>query len=531
MEVKKKENLNTVFRCSLFVIIWLCRFAYAEQQITRFGITWMFDRDYTTGQFANGDYWVVGPVTIISIIPPSVEIEGRLINGSMVNPSPKLGVTQGYDSAMYSGYAKPEYYDPALNSARPHGKSLSASNPLVLQPHSSLVSTISTPDAGGKTQLQTAAILTVLSDPAPADSFRPPYTGTDKTIKFNKDQLNYSFLANLQSVPGTPRLATVERYFERPWLEHCPGWMGRFHHSVENMPHYDRDVCTQVGVGALMLHLGFINPVKETLLVRYTQLGIDLYGVIQEGGKDNWLQDSGRKYPILFAGLVLDDSSMKNIGAVDDPADPNYLQFEEDIKTFYVTQMDVDLTHGPQWNPDRRDAMRLPYEQEDLGLPEWAKVTLNDRVKINKCWDAVYRTVIGQSWGGFVLATHIMGAQDWWNHDALFDYKDRYMQVELELRESSRFVENMWDAYRPHYGPVWTLLPSLNVTAIGGSVTKTPAKRAYILGEIVVLKAVADPGYTFSDWSGVPDKNRNPITVVMHANRSVTAHFTPASAQ
>jgi len=387
------------------------------------------------------------------------------------------------------------------------------------------VSTISVPEPRHRPQLRTAAILTVLPEPVPEGSFRPPYCGTNKTIKFNKDQLDYSWLANLRPVPGAPGIMAVERYFERPWIDHIPGWLGRYHHPAKNMPSYDRDVCTQVGIGALKLHLNLTNQMKEVLLIRFVQLGIDNYGVVQDGGKANWLQDSGRKYPILFAGLVLNNSDMKNIVAIDDPTDPNHIRFEEDETTFYVTQADVDMTHSPQWKPDRRAAMLLPYEIQDIGLPEWGIVRMYDRTKINKYWGATYRTVIGHAYGGFVLAMHIMGVKDLWNHDALFDYKDRYMQVESKYRGTSKFVERMWDSYRADYGPVWTMFPALNITATGGSVTKTNDKTAYALSEKVILKAVADPGYQFAGWSGGLSGTGNPVTIVMYANRSITANF------
>jgi len=518
-----RRNVNRLAAFSLLVILLFCQLTYAERQISQFGITWTFNRDYTVGQFANGDYWVLGPVTIIGIDPPSIETNGRTMNGSMVNPSPKLGITQGYDSSMYGGYGP--HFNPNLNAGRPNNRNLTPRNPLVLQPHSSLVSTISISERGHRPQLRTAAILTVLPEPAPEGSFRPPYCGGDKAIKFNKDQLDYSLLAKLKPVPGAPSIMLVERYFERPWIDHIPGWINCYHFPAQNMPWYDREYCTQVGIGALKLHLNLTNQMKEVLLVRYVQLGIDLYGVVQDGGKSNWVQDSGRKYPILFAGLVLNNSDMKNIVAIDDPTDPNHIRFEEDETTFYVTQADVDMTHSPQWKPDNRSTMLLPYEEQDIGLPEWGIVRMYDRTRINKYWGAIYRTVIGHAYGGFVLTMHIMGVKDLWNHDALFDYKDRYMQVETNNRETSKFVEKMWDAYRPDYGPVWTMSPILNIVATGGSVTKTPDKVAYTLGEKVILRAVADDGYQFAGWSGGLSETGNPVTIIMHANRSITANF------
>ena len=60
--------------------------------ITQWGITWHFDKAYEYGQFANGDYWVLGPLTITRIEP---DFDGD-DNGWEVNPS--VGNTQGFQS-------------------------------------------------------------------------------------------------------------------------------------------------------------------------------------------------------------------------------------------------------------------------------------------------------------------------------------------------------------------------------------------------------------------------------------------------
>jgi len=514
--------------------------AVRQSRISQFGITWTFNKDYSVGQFANGDYWVVGPVTIIKIDPASVEVNGRMINGSMVNPSPRLGRKQGYDGKLYMEYHKAGDYDPGLNAARPDGGDLSQSNPLVLQPNYSLVSTVSILKAEGAAQLQAAAILTVLDSVPEEGSFRPPYSGTDKAIRFNTSQLNYTLLASLKPVPGSPGLPVVERYFERPWIDHIPLWPARAQHPVDNMPDYGREIATQIGVGALMLNLNYSNTQKEKLLVRYVQLGIDLYGVVRDGGEKNWVgmggHANGRKFPILFAGLVLGDDDMKNIGKISgdylysdgygpNNAPPDYVHFGEDDQTFYVTQADIDATHSPQWYPDRRDVQKIPYEREDIGLPEWGIVHAVGPERSNKYWKTIYRSVSSPCWGGIVLAVHIMGAKDLWNHDALFDYNDRYMQVEADWRQTSMFALGMLDVYRDDYPPVWTMSPTLTITAAGGTVVKVPDKAAYTLGDRIRLRAVADPGYEFTGWSGAISEKSNPIEIIIHSNRSITANF------
>ena len=83
----------------------------------------------------------------------------------------------------------------------------------------------------------------------------------------------------------------------------------------------------------------------------------------------------------------------------------------------------------------------------------------------------------------------------------------------------------MWDAYRPEYGSVWTMLPTLSITAVGGSVTRNPDKTTYDLGEKVALSVMADAGFEFVGWSGELTGNEYPVTIIMHSNRLVTAKF------
>ena len=64
----KKLKIFTI-SASVVALLFLASPAFAATSVSQFGITWTFNRDYPTGQFANGDWWVVGPVTITSISP------------------------------------------------------------------------------------------------------------------------------------------------------------------------------------------------------------------------------------------------------------------------------------------------------------------------------------------------------------------------------------------------------------------------------------------------------------------------------
>jgi hypothetical protein len=334
-------------------------FAAQANSITQFGITWTFDKNYTVGQFANGDYWIVGPVTIIGIDPCSTNVGGVIKNGSMINPSTDR---QGFDNRTLSNW------DASLNVAL----DIKPSNPLVIEPNASLISSISRTTPTSYNYLLTAAVLTVLSSAPPSGSFRPPYFDTTKDIRFNESDLNYSLLASLTPVPDTESLATVERYFERPWLDWLTQDEGRHIHPTDNMPDYGGTIGNQIGIGALTLHLNYTNVQKRTLLTRYVQLGIDYYAIVSNSNfRTVWgglggTGGCGRKWPMMFAGIILNDSAMKNIGTksgdyyyssytgfIDQYHWPHYnppadaILLGEDCQTFYVG--DNDIYTKPYW--------------------------------------------------------------------------------------------------------------------------------------------------------------------------------------
>ena len=446
-----------------------------KSSVTQYGITWTFDKAYPVGQFVNGDYYVVGPVTIVKIsnswhrhgFEP-----GPGKDGSMVNPG--AGGSQGYDKSLGS-------YRAELNAALPNGKPISAENPLVLKPNSSLISTVSwlyesrektepgCPRFNGGTKtprpvLRDGAILTCLAETPPKGSFRPPYCGSDKTPKFNVSQLKRDRLAKLAPVERVPSVAKTEQGFQRPWIDHVHQFSGAFLHPSRNMPQYGRDMSKAVGKAALLLMLDFEklpgSPSQDKLLVYFVQLGIDLAGIADAGGSwpANGGHHMGRKWPILFAGVMLDDEHMSGVGQWK-------TVFQENDNTFHVSQAAVDMTHSNRWSPDKR-APQLPYDAEHIGLPEWGIRHAGKPHADNLNWKATYRGINNMSYPGFVLAAHIMGQKKAWNHDAIFDYIDRSVTNGQRTHPPGTkarglyvyggdFVMNMWQAYRADYGCRW----------------------------------------------------------------------------
>ncbi len=138
-------------------------YSYQASSVTQRGITFTFNTNYEVGTFANGDYWVWGPVTITAMTPAYTGSE----NGWEVNP--EVGTYHGFDAVCK--------YETTYDSTRV--PSLPYTSTATVE---SIVKIISN---GGidRPCVATSVVLTVVgSIPANDGStvFRPPYVGTTK---------------------------------------------------------------------------------------------------------------------------------------------------------------------------------------------------------------------------------------------------------------------------------------------------------------------------------------------------------------
>ena len=393
--------------------------AAAERRdaVTQYGITWSFAAPVAAGRFVTGDWWVVGPVTVTSVTPaPAADRHGSVVN-------PPAGSRQGYDARIAG-----------LDT------SLRATFPLALRPGDSLVSTASVDKVGAKTPetvrgqycrgpLRTAAVLTCLKQAPPADAFRPAYVGTWREM-FTVSQLRRDILPRLEAPAGVPQTQGYERALERIWLDHMRQWVNRMMHPLENMPDYGREITHIVSDVALLLLLDDPQKQRETLLLRYVQKGIDYYGVTQSDG-NLWIanggHNSGRKWPILFAGLLLGHQGMMHVKAT----------FQEDQQTYHGKGFGGQKalwTISPD-NPNRRHEEADPTTWEAFG----------DQRGNNGTKAEGYRRLNGPTWVGQALAARLTGMAADWDHPAFFDYVDRWWR---ETESANGFVKAMWSTYR-----------------------------------------------------------------------------------
>lgn len=452
----------------------------AANTLTSRGITWTFSAPVQSGTFVTGDPWVIGPVQIVGITndkndPNFTPRKGQ--NGSMVNPLADRDLPrnqQGYDDGLTS-------YREELNAALPNGKPISPANPLKLPANSTLVSTTSwlynsrsdaepgTPGFNGGTKAprpvtRSASVLTVVEQAPPPNSFRPPVAGNRKDRFYKLGDVKWERLKNLKAPANAPDADELIAMVQRPWIDHVFEYLGAMIHPSEHMPNYGRDMGNIIADATLLVNTDLTRNRKQELTAYLIQYGIDSTGIADFGGgwRANGGHGLGRKWPILFAGILLDDAHMLNAGHWDRTFNQG-VEFQEDQNHFYVSEAEVKLTNSFDWNPDHRDVSggkALPYTSEDIGMPEWGIRHAYRPEADNKHMNAVYRQINGGVTPGFALAAHIMGARTHWNHEAFFDYQDRFMahpeRSERGINAVGRFVSGMWERYRKDYPPIWS---------------------------------------------------------------------------
>ena len=389
--------------------------------ITQYGITWTFDRAYPTGVFVTGDPWVVGPVTIVSVTPAPTGTR----NGSVVDPT---GGHQGYDDrgGEYSAEENVTF-------------------PYVLEADRSLVSSISKPggvEIRNAGCLQAQAVLTAVSAPVSATTFRPAYAGTYKRY-LDAAQLRTELLPDLAPPSSAPDVGELAVYLDRPRVDHLSSWTIQDSCAEENWNNgpgahacYGREYATVVSEAALAVLLD--TPERDELARALIQIGIDNYGVLRAGGR--WAADgghhNGRKWPIVFAARMLDDCDMLGVGEDYGPGD-----FGEDGHTY--TGANGTALFGQDCGGGRGTYF------EDGCTGSGARDCRDPAELVHACPD--YRDCCTSAyWVGQALAARMLGAEPVWSHDPFFDYVDRWMagDVSGDASGSSAFVDEMWSLHR-----------------------------------------------------------------------------------
>lgn len=398
-----------------------------QSSVTQHGITLEFAEARPVGQYVNGDYFVVGDVTLVSKSPAWSGTH----HGAMVDPP--IGST-GYDTGQPG-------YDAALNIAATLPTTVVASS----APRS-IVATETFAGAGSPPNRTAEALVLTVEPTAPSvSSFRPPYVAGPKP-HHSLTAVDWGLLPSLPPPPNVT--GTAERSFAFyldglpvAWVNHNPGWNGNrtipHKNGIPQTIDYGANLGTLYASALLKLAIsGHAQSDRENLGIHCIQQGIDHFALYQAGASwpGNGGHSSGRKLPILWAGKMLGDAAMRSIAANGD----NHLRFDEDGSSYFDDGRDPSLPsafHGRgAWSQDW-----------PAGGTTWANANGYHFAGTTDVWLSV------------VMAAWVYDLVADWAWPALFDYLDAHVAWRdggAAGTARDAWSANMWIEYRSDYGTV-----------------------------------------------------------------------------
>lgn len=437
--------------------------------ITSETATFTFAEPVTYGQYANGNWWVLGPVTITSITPASTLHNGlngngtpytnRTVHGTMVNPGNRSFATggllannttntvQGWDSIGSSkprvAYSAPANVDPGATGS-----------PLVVTTGSvvKFVSKLSGLPNGAENRPAglDVVVLTVVDSIPAADAIRPGVSRTSKVSPCRRSQFDLSVFQNLAPTANAPTYAQaldwVDRYIETSQPDSINNPVAK---GINNHREYGREIGNDLHRALLCLHLSsFTAEQKLALLSHFAAIADDLVSRAEEGGITTGAGGGNQwKKPVIAVCAAA-------LGANAPASWLTWLSFAnrnvwaEDSQIFTVSGFDIAL---PRFTGDGRP--RSPYTQQMLGSADWGEQPLTAPDRSGSNWNAVYRWTVGYSLIGGALAVELTtGAKALWDHPEFWRYMDTVFLRRNEAYLSDAppvFVLEMLNAYRP----------------------------------------------------------------------------------
>ncbi|MBW2454021.1 MAG: hypothetical protein JRI68_05910 [Deltaproteobacteria bacterium] len=432
--------------------------ATTASSIEQYGITWQLDGDHCVGTFANGDWWVLGPVTIPSITPEAELVAADLGTGICDGWSDGVSACAAECAAEAPGtasrcdcrFADDPNCDLEQNHCRcariRHGWEVNPRHfggqafddrggspdprlmpelPYAAESTQSLVKAISVdPEATECPNcLKNVSVLTVVDEIPAAEGaavLRPPYVGDEKPLYAVAD-IQVDLLPSYDLVEEAPTMEAVATEFSYVQFDHKGGDLGRIFHPTDTMPDYGGDIGSRNADSALALLLDYPEADKLPAVIGFVQYGIDLYHMILDGHvwEDGGGHRPGQKLPVALAAVLLDHDGMRDV-IVDST------MFHEDQGTNlgagsgrelygFIGMEDEDQYWETLATGEGYKSRPDPYGHIDGGrLP-------------GGTYDFCCVT---QPWKGAVLAVHLMpelGAI--WTHPTLFNYIDRWVNL------------------------------------------------------------------------------------------------------
>jgi hypothetical protein len=158
--------------------------------------------------------------------------------------------------------------------------------------------------------------------------------------------------------------------------------------------------------------------------VYLTQYGIDLYGLVEQG-HNGWQahggHGSGRKFPIVLAGIMLNEEGMKSVQA----------NFGEDMQTIWVTETLPTGAYKKSWHTTPETIVyggHVGINGESVN-PGWGPYEhLKPSAWKSILGESYRRCCTSVSWVGEALAARLIPEmEEAWNHSQFFTYVERWM--------------------------------------------------------------------------------------------------------
>ncbi|MBU7581144.1 MAG: hypothetical protein KAF27_11885 [Porphyrobacter sp.] len=442
--------------------------ASVASEIAQFGVSFNFAAPRPVGQYANGDWWVLGPVTITSITPDSsihigtdgngVAYTNRVVHGAMLNPGNRAYASGGLASnntgntlqsfdTLANGVSNMVYN--AAHNVDPGatGQSLVVNSGSVMKFVSRLTGLATNNRPAGLDMV----VLTVVDAIPASDAIRPGVSRAgSKTSPCRLSDFNLAVFQSLAPTPNAPSYAQaldwVDRYIEAAYPDSINNTGTK---GFNNHPEYGRDIGNNLHRALLCLHLSsFTSEQKRTLLSHLAAIADDLVARAEEGsvtlgagGGNSWKLPTiavcaaalGAKTPASW--LTYLSAAQRSIWA-------------ENRQIFRVSGADIAL---PRFTADGRP--RTPYTQQMIGSAEWGEQPLTSAAHSGSNWNASYRDVVAYSLFPGVLALELTtGGKALWNYPEFWLYMDTVFLRRAEGSAGNNliaFALEMVNAYRP----------------------------------------------------------------------------------
>lgn len=506
----------------------------ATSRIAQGGVTFTFASERPAGQYANGDWWVLGPVTITEITPASTVIDGqrsdgstyagRAIHGTMVNPGHRSFapggstannrgspiqtfpgeplqqlVQQGFDG-LTGTIAYAATYNPAFNlDPNRTGTPLVVTTGSVVKCLSATEAAL-TPATGRQAPLR-FVVLTVVDQIPASDAIRPGVSRAAKASLVKVSDLDLSVFRNLPAVAGTPTYAEALGYVSGTFNTFQPDSINSANMMPQTHPDYGRELANRIHAALLCLHLDTFTPEqKRTILTHLATFVDDAVSRAEEGGM-SYGSGGGNQWKKSALAVVA--------AALKSKAPASWVQYcnaalhpfswGEDAHHAYVTDLDIAT---PRLTADGRP--RTAFAPYTLGSADWGNWSAVNRTDAGMNMDLFYRDVLtGALFPGLQAVELTEGAQALWNNPAVFLYaKTQWSRRNAPLYDVTNRIQPFPLAFAAAYRPLDPAAPQAVVAEVKDN--NWFIRFDTSLDEVVAAPAVAD--FTIR-------VNGNPVTI------------------